>query len=128
MICLGQYTVAASVATAVAGWMTPAAVKTYVTINADPWDNNKQIDFEEPMGSLGIEYDIHKHAKLFAEHISSPIINHVDPIVDKYKVSGEKAIHPISTTAPTFHILQMFCFVKSLSKMFLHQINVFWTT
>ena len=36
MICLGQYTVAASVATAVAGWMTPAAAKTYITINADP--------------------------------------------------------------------------------------------
>jgi hypothetical protein len=73
MICLGQYTVAASVATAVAGWMTPESVRTYVSINADPWDNNKQIDFEEPMGSLGIEYDIHKHARLFAEHISSPM-------------------------------------------------------
>jgi hypothetical protein len=72
MICIGEYTVAASLATAVAGWMTPESVKTYIAINADPWDNNDQIDFEEPMGSFGIEWDIHKHARLFAEHLSSP--------------------------------------------------------
>ena len=72
MICIGEYTVAASLATAAVGWMTPAAVKTYISINADPWDNNKQIDFDEPMGSFGIEWDLHKHAKLFAEHLSSP--------------------------------------------------------
>ena len=62
MICIGEYTVAASLATASVGWMTPQSVKTYISINADPWDNNKQIDFEEPMGSFGIEWDLHKHA------------------------------------------------------------------
>ena len=72
MICIGEYTVAASLATATVGWMTPQSVKTYISINADPWDNNKQIDFEEPMGSFGIEYELHKHARLFAEHLSSP--------------------------------------------------------
>ena len=55
MICIGEYTVAASLATAAVGWMTPQSVKTYISINADPWDNNKQIDFEEPIGSIGIE-------------------------------------------------------------------------
>ncbi len=56
---------------------------------------------------------------------SQPVINHIDPLVDKYEVSGESAIHPMSITAPTFHVFQMFCFVKCLSKMFLHQIDVF---
>ena len=52
MICIAEYTAAATAITAVAGWITPAAVRTYVSINADPWDNNKQINFEEPMGSF----------------------------------------------------------------------------
>ena len=73
MICLGEYTVAGTIATAAVGWLTPESVRTYVSINADPWDNNAQFNFEEPMGSLGIEYDVHKHARLFAEHISSPM-------------------------------------------------------
>ena len=73
MICIAEYTAAATALTAVAGWITPAAVRTYASINADPWDNNKQIDFEEPMGSLGIEYDFHKYVRLFVEHISSPM-------------------------------------------------------
>ena len=73
MIWIAEYTAAATAITAVAGWITPAAVRTYVSINADPWDNNKQINFEEPMGSLGLEWDIHEHARLFAEHISSPM-------------------------------------------------------
>ena len=73
MICIAEYTAAATAITATAGWITPAAVRTYVSINADPWDNNKQINFEEPMGSLGLEWDIHEHARLFAEHLSSPM-------------------------------------------------------
>ena len=84
MICLGEYTAAATTLTAIAGWMTPESVRTYVSINADPWNNNTQIDFEEPMGSLGIEYDVHRNFRLFAEHVSSPMqcndhpgINHV---------------------------------------------------
>jgi len=72
-ICLGNYSVAATAVTAVAGWITPESVRTYVSINADPWDNNDQLKFEEPMGSFGIEYDIHKHVRLFAEHLSSPM-------------------------------------------------------
>ena len=73
MICIGEYTAAATALTAIAGWMTPESVRTYVSINADPWDNNVQFNFEEPMGSLGIEYDFHEHVRFFAEHISSPM-------------------------------------------------------
>ena len=58
MICIAEYTAAATALTAVAGWMTPESVRTYVSINADPWDNNVQFNFEEPMGSLGIEFDV----------------------------------------------------------------------
>lgn len=73
MICLGTYTVAAAVLTAVTGMATPEEIQTYISLNGDPWDNNEQIDFEEPMGSYGIEYNFHKNFKLFAEHISSPM-------------------------------------------------------
>ena len=72
MTCIAESTVLATLITAFTGWATPESVKTYVSLNIDPWDNNTQIDFKEPMGSLGIEYDFHKHARLFVEHLSSP--------------------------------------------------------
>ena len=93
MICIAEYTAAATAITAVAGWITPAAVRSYVSINADPWDNNKQINFEEPMGSLGIEYDVHKHVRLFAEHISSPMQCNDHPGINH---AGIKFLAPIS--------------------------------
>ena len=92
MICIAEYTAAATAITAVAGWITPAAVRTYVSINADPWDNNKQIDFEEPMGSLGIEYDVHKNFRLFAEHLSSPMQCNDHPGINH---AGVKFLAPI---------------------------------
>ena len=73
MICIGAQTITATLATIAIGSMTPEEIKTYISINADPWDNNEQINFKEPMGSLGIEYGIHKNMKLFMEHISSPM-------------------------------------------------------
>ena len=92
MICIAEYTAAATAITAVAGWITPAAVRTYVSINADPWDNNKQINFEEPMGSLGLEWDIHEHARLFAEHLSSPMKCNDHPGINH---AGIKFLAPI---------------------------------
>ena len=91
-ICLGEYTAAATIATAVAGWITPESVRTYVSINADPWDNNDQLNFKEPMGSFGIEYDVHKHVRLFAEHLSSPMQCNDHPGVNH---AGVKFIAPI---------------------------------
>jgi len=72
-VCISMNTLLATAATMIVGEVTPESVRTYVSINADPWDNNKQIDFEEPMGSLGIEYDVHPNVRLFAEHLSSPM-------------------------------------------------------
>ena len=73
MMCFGAMTIMATLATIVTGSATPENIKTYASLNVDPWDNNEQIKFKEPMGSLGIEYEFHKHAKLFAEHLSSPM-------------------------------------------------------
>ena len=72
-ICIGLNSVLATLATVVIGEVTPESVKTYVSLSSDPWDNNTQIDFYEPMGSFGIEYDVHRNVRLFAEHISSPM-------------------------------------------------------
>ena len=92
MICIAEYTAVATAITAVAGWMTPESVRTYVSINADPWDNNVQFNFEEPMGSLGIEFDVHKHARLFAEHLSSPMQCNDHPGINH---AGIKFLAPI---------------------------------
>ena len=93
MICIGEYTAVATVLTALAGSMTPESVRTYVSINADPWDNNDQIDLEEPMGGFGIEFDIHKHLRLFAEHLSSPMQCNDFPGVNH---AGAKLLAPIT--------------------------------
>ena len=71
-ICIGLNTVLGTLATAVIGSITPDDIKTYVSLNIDPWDNNTQIDFREPMGSFGIEYDVTPNVRLFGEHLSSP--------------------------------------------------------
>ena len=68
-----MHTLLATAATMIVGEVTPESVRTYVSLNADPWDNNAQIEFEEPMGSFGLEYDIHTNVRLFVEHISSPM-------------------------------------------------------
>ena len=91
-VCIGINTVAAALATAVVGEVTPDTVKTYISLNVDPWDNNTQIDFEEPMGSFGIEYDVHKHARLFAEHLSSPVECNDHPGINH---AGVKFLAPV---------------------------------
>jgi len=91
-VCIGINTVAAALATAVVGEVTPDTVKTYISLNVDPWDNNAQIDFEEPMGSFGIEYDVHKHARLFAEHLSSPVQCNDHPGINH---AGVKFLAPV---------------------------------
>jgi len=92
-ICIGMNSIVAALATVVVGEVTPESVRTYISINADPWDNNAQIDFEEPMGSFGIEYDIHTNVKLFAEHLSSPMQCNDHPGVNH---AGVKFIAPIN--------------------------------
>ena len=96
MICLGEYTAASVALTAISGWVSPESVRTYISINADPWDNNKQFNFKEPMGSFGIEYDIHKHVRLFAEHLSSPMQCNDHPGINH---AGVKFVAPINDAA-----------------------------
>ena len=91
-ICIGMNTLLATAATMIVGEVTPESVRTYVSLNADPWDNNAQIDFEEPMGSLGVEYDIHKNFRLFAEHLSSPMQCNDHPGINH---AGVKLLAPI---------------------------------
>ena len=45
-VCIGINTVAATLATAIIGEVTPEPVKTYVSVNTDPWDNNNQFNFK----------------------------------------------------------------------------------
>ena len=93
-ICIGMNSVLAALATVVVGEVTPESIKTYITLNADPWDNNAQINFEEPMGSFGVEYDIHTNVRLFAEHLSSPIQCDDHPGVNH---AGVKLLAPINS-------------------------------
>ena len=39
-------------------------LKTYISLSNDPWDNNTQLNFMEPMGSFGIEYDLNPNIRL----------------------------------------------------------------
>ena len=59
----------------------------------DPWDNNNQINFKEPMGSLGIEYDITENFRLFFEHLSSPVQCDDHPGINH---AGVKLMYPIN--------------------------------
>ena len=92
-ICIGMNTLLATAATMIVGEVTPESVRTYVSLNADPWDNNAQIDFKEPMGSLGIEYDIHPNVRLFGEHLSSPVQCDDHPGINH---AGVKLLAPIN--------------------------------
>ena len=95
MICIGAQTIVATFATVAIGAMTPKEVKTYISLNADPWDNNEQINFKEPMGSLGVEYDIHENIRLFMEHISSPMQCNDSPGINH---AGVKFYTPLGGT------------------------------
>ena len=69
--CIGPATILGTISTVALGVSTPEKMETYVGINYSPWDN-EQITLKEPIGSLGVQYDITKSIRLFAEHISSP--------------------------------------------------------
>ena len=92
-LCIGINTVAATLATAIIGEVTPEPIKTYVSVNTDPWDNNNQFNFKEPMGSFGIEYDVHPNFRLFAEHLSSPMQCNDHPGVNH---AGVKVLVPFN--------------------------------
>ena len=71
-LCIGPMTVIGSAVTVLLGTQTPDNVKTYIGVNIEPYDT-EQFNLSEPSGSFGIEYDMYKHLRLFAEHLSSPM-------------------------------------------------------
>ena len=71
-LCLGPSTIIGTITTAILGVMSPDQVKTYVGVTLEPYDSH-QLDFKEPIGSFGVEWDVHKNVRLFAEHFSTPV-------------------------------------------------------
>lgn len=92
-VCIGAETLLGIFATSVIGLVTPEEIKTYVMLDYQVNDNNQQFKFKEPMGRLGIESDIHKHVRLFIEHLSSPRQCNDSPGVNH---AGVKFLAPIT--------------------------------
>ena len=91
-LCIGPMSVIGSAVTVLLGTQTPDNVKTYIGVNIEPYDT-EQFDLNEPSGSFGIEYDMHKHLRLFAEHLSSPMQCDDHPGINH---AGVKFLAPLS--------------------------------
>ena len=91
-LCIGPMSVIGSALTVLLGTQTPDNVKTYIGVNIEPYDT-EQFDLNEPSGSFGIEYDMHKHLRLFAEHLSSPMQCDDHPGINH---AGVKFLAPLS--------------------------------
>jgi hypothetical protein len=85
-------TMIGSAVTVLLGTQTPDNVKTYIGVTIEPYDT-EQIDLNDPLGSFGIEYDMHKHLRLFAEHLSSPMQCDDHPGINH---AGVKFLAPLS--------------------------------
>ena len=90
--CIGPMSVVGSAVTVLLGTQTPDNVKTYIGVTIEPYDT-EQIDLNDPLGSFGIEYDMHKHLRLFAEHLSSPMQCDDHPGINH---AGVKFLAPLS--------------------------------
>ena len=91
-LCIGPSTIVGTLTTAILGVMSPDEVKTYVQVNLEPY-NSHQIRLKEPVGSFGIEYDMYKNLRLFAEHLSSPMQCDDHPGINH---AGVKFLAPLS--------------------------------
>jgi len=91
-LCIGPMTVIGSAVTVLLGTQTPDNVKTYIGVNIEPYDT-EQFNLSEPSGSFGIEYDMYKHLRLFAEHLSSPMQCDDHPGINH---AGVKFLAPLS--------------------------------
>ena len=91
-LCIGPSTIVGTLTTAILGVMSPDEVKTYVGVTIEPYDT-EQIDLNDPLGSFGIEYDMYKHIRLFAEHLSSPMQCDDHPGINH---AGVKFLAPLS--------------------------------
>ena len=81
-----------SAVTVLLGTQTPDNVKTYIGVTLEPYDT-EQIDLNDLLGSFGIEYDMYKHLRLFAEHLSSPMQCDDHPGINH---AGVKFLAPLS--------------------------------
>ncbi len=91
-LCVGPMSMIGSAVTVLLGTQTPDNVKTYIGVTLEPYDT-EQIDLNDPLGSFGIEYDMHKHLRLFAEHLSSPMQCDDHPGINH---AGVKFLAPLS--------------------------------
>ena len=92
ILCIGPSTIVGTLTTAILGVMSPDEVKTYLGVTLEPYDS-EQINLSEPVGSFGIEYDMYKHIRLFAEHLSSPMQCDDHPGINH---AGVKFLAPLS--------------------------------
>lgn len=74
------------------GWLTPNNIETYVSIHGSPYEQDF-IAFKEPIGSYGIQTDIHENVRLFFEHQSSPRMSGDFPGLNH---AGVKFLAPLS--------------------------------
>ena len=89
----GIWSAVGTIITVVGGLITPAQIETYISLNVDPYDQNKTFDFKEPMGMFGIQTDLGDHVRLFAEHQSSPRQGNDHPGLNH---AGVKFLAPVS--------------------------------
>ena len=107
---IGIWSVTGTIVTILTGLITPSQIETYVSLNVDPWDRNETIDFKEPMGMFGIQTDIHKHVRLFAEHQSSPRQVDDHPGMNH---AGVKLLLPIFSETTLYSGLSINSFIDS---------------
>ena len=91
-LCVGPMTVIGSAVTVLLGTQTPDNVKTYIGVTLEPYDSH-QLDLNEPIGSFGVEWDVYKNIRLFAEHLSSPMTCDDHPGINH---AGVKFLAPLS--------------------------------
>jgi hypothetical protein len=107
---IGILTITGTLGTVVVGATTP--LDCYVGLGAGVGDGDS---IEQPVGSLGCEYDINGNIRIFAEHLSSPStdddhpgMNHagvkvlfpVDPVTLYAGVSYEFGSHLVDMDSP----------------------------
>ena len=91
-VCIGLASITGAIVTATVGTVSADSLKTYIGFNYSPMEQT-QFELEEPMGSFGIAYDVHKHVRLFAEHISTPMDCNDNPGINH---AGVKLLAPIN--------------------------------
>ena len=91
-VCLGLASITGAIVTATVGTESPDSLKTYIGLTYSPMEQT-QFKLKEPIGSFGIEYDVHENLRLFVEHLSSPMQCDDHPGINH---AGVKFLAPLS--------------------------------